>query len=449
VRWNIALDPGGFPRLPGGAPNCRGMITINPTTGAVTKNQEYYSLGHISKFVQPGAYRVFSDSQQTAAFTNPDGSTALIAYNPNSSAQDVSIRWNGRLLTYTLPARSAATLYWTDPRGELVQVWLTTGDQSNLLARQANATFDSPTWTLNNFGNWMNANNWTIGAPNGVDHEARFLSAITGPRTVTANVPITLGTLRFENASAYTLAGAGNLTFSVSAARGLIDVRNGAHAIDLPVSIASDTDIAIAPGSALRFGAMTTVKADAELAIVAGEVRIRSAPALESGASIDLRDNGLIVDYEGSTSPADAINSLIASARIHSSLAIGGNTGVGWIDDVPAQRVLARFTRVGDANLDSIVNLTDFNALAGGFGHSGKVWASGDFNYDGLVNLGDFNLLAGNFGLSAGLSGPSAQDWALLASIVPEPNALLACIVAASHAGRRCRKTKRYCRQMT
>jgi hypothetical protein len=49
------------------------------------------------------------------------------------------------------------------------------------------------------------------------------------------------------------------------------------------------------------------------------------------------------------------------------------------------------------------------------FAQSSRVWVHGDSTYDGLVNLNDFNALAGNFGLVAGpdseiLNGLSADD---------------------------------------
>lgn len=53
------------------------------------------------------------------------------------------------------------------------------------------------------------------------------------------------------------------------------------------------------------------------------------------------------------------------------------------------------------------------------------VQLQGDFNYDGVVGLPDFNLLAGNFGLVASPNGPTPQDWANLAAVIPEPAATL------------------------
>jgi thermolabile hemolysin len=86
----------------------------------------------------------------------------------------------------------------------------------------------------------------------------------------------------------------------------------------------------------------------------------------------------------------------------------------------------------GDANLDGVVNLSDFNILAANFGQSGRTWLMADFNGDGLVNLVDFNILAAQFGVSAGGAGVSPQDWSTLAATVPEPGALLSLVPVAS-----------------
>jgi hypothetical protein len=107
---------------------------------------------------------------------------------------------------------------------------------------------------------------------------------------------------------------------------------------------------------------------------------------------------------------------------------------------VDADAVLARRTRYGDANLDGLVNLGDFNRLAANFGSTDAVWTEGDFTYDGLVNLADFNRLAANFGLVASANGPTPEDWAALASVVPEPSSLTLLGVAAASLSRRRRK---------
>jgi hypothetical protein len=101
--------------------------------------------------------------------------------------------------------------------------------------------------------------------------------------------------------------------------------------------------------------------------------------------------------------------------------------------------VLLRFTRYGDANVDGQVNLADFNRLASNFGGNGN-WIEGDFNYDGIINLSDFNRLAANFGLQAGPDGPTPDDWAALASAIPEPGAAAVTVLGAALLGRQRRR---------
>ncbi|GAB3844245.1 ricin-type beta-trefoil lectin domain protein [Hymenobacter terrigena] len=115
LEWNLALDQNNGPTN-GGCTNCRGVVTINSTTGAVTRNVEYYALAHASKFVDPGAVRVGSNSVaggiETVAFRNPDGSKVLIALNNSNASNTFKVSWNGQSFNYTLPAGALATYKW-------------------------------------------------------------------------------------------------------------------------------------------------------------------------------------------------------------------------------------------------------------------------------------------------------------------------------------------------
>ena len=124
VNWNIALDPSGGPHV-GGCGTCTGIIT-GAADGTVTHNAEYYALGHLSRFVRPGAVRIASTSFGTSAwngqimdvaFRNPDGSTVLVAHNENDNPQSFSVSENGQSFDYTLPGGALATFVWpSDPR---------------------------------------------------------------------------------------------------------------------------------------------------------------------------------------------------------------------------------------------------------------------------------------------------------------------------------------------
>lgn len=125
LEWNLALDQNSGPTN-GGTSNCRGVVTVNNATGAVTRNVEYYALGHASKFVDPGAVRVASNSVaggiEDVAFKNPDGSRVLIALNNSGSANTFKVSWSGQSFTYTLPAGAVATFKWAGSGGSVSNV---------------------------------------------------------------------------------------------------------------------------------------------------------------------------------------------------------------------------------------------------------------------------------------------------------------------------------------
>jgi glucosylceramidase len=114
--FNLALDPSGGPTN-GGCTTCRGVLTIDPATGAVTRNVEYWLLAQFGRGVRPGAVRVDSTASnptgvQSVAFANPDGSHALVLYNEGGSAQPVTVRWSGKVARVRVASGAVATLHW-------------------------------------------------------------------------------------------------------------------------------------------------------------------------------------------------------------------------------------------------------------------------------------------------------------------------------------------------
>lgn len=116
VLWNLALDQNGSPHYGNCGTRCNGVVEVNGDS--VTKNAEFYSLGHVSKFVDRGAHRIGSTSQgtggvQNVTFENPDGSRASVVLNASDSAQTFSLTENGKSLEYELPAGAVATFDWS------------------------------------------------------------------------------------------------------------------------------------------------------------------------------------------------------------------------------------------------------------------------------------------------------------------------------------------------
>ncbi|MEU1230518.1 ricin-type beta-trefoil lectin domain protein [Streptomyces sp. NPDC005828] len=118
TKWSLALNQNMGPHN-GGCGTCTGLITVQEggaRAGQVDYTIEYYTTGHLTKFVRPGAYRIASTADSTVqnvAWRNPDGSKALIAHNGGASAQSLRVDWGGQSFTYTLPARTTATFTWS------------------------------------------------------------------------------------------------------------------------------------------------------------------------------------------------------------------------------------------------------------------------------------------------------------------------------------------------
>jgi len=115
LLWNLALDENHGPHL-GGCGDCRGVVTIDSKTGAITRNPEYYALAQASRFVRPGASRIAATSEaggvETVAYANRDGSHVLIAFNAGAEAREVTVAADGGHFAYRLAPQAAATFRW-------------------------------------------------------------------------------------------------------------------------------------------------------------------------------------------------------------------------------------------------------------------------------------------------------------------------------------------------
>lgn len=122
MKWSLAVDQDHGPHN-GGRGTCTGLLTVHngdSQHGQVTYEIEYYSMGHLTKFVQPGAVRVKStdtSAVRNVAWRNQDGVKALIAYNTTGSTQHVVVNWGGQSFGYDLPAKTAATFTWSGTPG--------------------------------------------------------------------------------------------------------------------------------------------------------------------------------------------------------------------------------------------------------------------------------------------------------------------------------------------
>lgn len=110
LLWNLALDENHGPQNKG-CDNCRGVITITES-GSIKRNVEYYAIGHLSKFVLPGAKRietVQTNPVEQVVFKNPDGSIVTVVLNDTQETQKINIVVGESRVSYNQEPRSTVT----------------------------------------------------------------------------------------------------------------------------------------------------------------------------------------------------------------------------------------------------------------------------------------------------------------------------------------------------
>ncbi|MBS1512028.1 MAG: glycoside hydrolase family 30 protein [Bacteroidetes bacterium] len=110
--WNILLDETGGPNHVGNF--CFAPIHGNTKTGELIYTNEYYYIGHFSKFIQPGAKRIVSAASrsmlQTTAFKNPDGTVNVVVMNPTDTKTNYFLWIKGKAAEATALPHSISTL---------------------------------------------------------------------------------------------------------------------------------------------------------------------------------------------------------------------------------------------------------------------------------------------------------------------------------------------------
>jgi hypothetical protein len=155
---------------------------------------------------------------------------------------------------------------------------------------------------------------------------------------------------------------------------------------------------------------------------------------IDSGASLDLTDQDLVLDYTG-PSPLATVRTLLTDghaggawngAGINSSTAANDathKTALGYGEagsvlgsaggsfagiGVDSTAILVKYTWYGDANLSGSVDVEDLGRLASNWQQSSRNWVQGNFDYDParMVDVNDLGQLATNW--QEGTSGPLA-----------------------------------------
>jgi len=145
-------------------------------SSAAVQAQQY---GFIWDGLTNGADGIYDPGGQ--AFTSPDSSLTA----PRETLDQYASASPTPLNVFTAPSTFGLALYAAPPPSS------------------------PPAWVSSGSGDWNAAGNWGGLVPNGIGTEADLFGAINSPQTVYTNIPVTVGTLHFNNASTYVVTGGG------------------------------------------------------------------------------------------------------------------------------------------------------------------------------------------------------------------------------------------------
>jgi hypothetical protein len=199
--------------------------------------------------------------------------------------------------------------------------------------------------------------------------------------------------------------------------------------------------------------------------MLASGMKIAGTPAAPTG-TLDVTDSAIVLDYAtGDPNPGPDVRARIIAGRgapgligtwdgkgitSSTSAAAPDSTSVGYAvnADMPLgpvtefrgvsvdpTSILIRHTRIGDANLDGVVNDDDVTIVGAVYapGVPNASWANGDFDYNGFVDDDDVTLLGALY--NPGLPPIPAPDAGSGVAAVPEPSTWLMLTLGGLGAG--------------
>lgn len=112
VDWNMVLDRQGGPNW---AKNwCVAPVIADPEQDEIYFTPLYYTLSHFSRYIRPGAVRIgfmnTGDNLMVTAARNPDGSIAVIVFNPEEEVKGVHLTLHEKSVEFAINGKALQTV---------------------------------------------------------------------------------------------------------------------------------------------------------------------------------------------------------------------------------------------------------------------------------------------------------------------------------------------------
>ncbi|MGB3006594.1 MAG: glycoside hydrolase family 30 protein [Chitinophagaceae bacterium] len=112
IDWNIVLNKQGGPNW---FKNwCTAPVIVDEEKDEVYFTPLYYTMAHFSKFIRPGAVRIGFENPDkelmVTAAQNPDGTVAVVLFNPNEKEKQITLSLNGKTAHIKISAKALQTV---------------------------------------------------------------------------------------------------------------------------------------------------------------------------------------------------------------------------------------------------------------------------------------------------------------------------------------------------
>jgi hypothetical protein len=139
-------------------------------------------------------------------------------------------------------------------------------------------------WDSNASGNWHNDNNWSVvgfpansnAIPNSNTQTAIFGSAITAPQTIYMNTATTAKGVRFNTASKVAVAGTTGITMDANTGSASLEVQQGSHEVQVPLTLNDPTNVTTAAGTQLDLNGIINMQGNTLTVSGAGQVNVNN-----------------------------------------------------------------------------------------------------------------------------------------------------------------------------
>jgi hypothetical protein len=261
-----------------------------------------------------------------------------------------------------------------------------------------------PGWGVDRTGDWTVASNWVGPVPNGAGATATFGQNITADTLVYANTDVTAGTINFDNAHRYLLAGLGTLNIEDTDGTANVNVLQGSHKINLPVIVKTNTIADVAAGASLLVSDPITINSGVSLSQTgAGTVTFESTVNVLTGGSIAFGSSS----HVASLSLASAAKASIAQGggKVLSvdSLSSAGTTDA-WTSQIDVKDNDMIVHSSSSARVAKAAEITNQLKQGANFANAGQFWTG-----NGIVTS-----LGGNGSTSYTAVGVAINDFATL-----------------------------------